>query len=157
MPGGISLELKAQVEIKGRLLKALIARPDEIGRKAVWAGMVRLVEAVEAKAKEEVPVATSNLLRSITSTVSPDGTRGEIRATAPYAKFVHEGTGLYGPFKRLIRPTTKKALFWPGAAHPVKSVKGMKPNPFFARALRRVDAQKEFSAGTMNYLQTLTG
>ncbi len=41
------------------------------------------------------------------------------------------GTGLHGPYKQafIIRPTEKKALFWPGAAHPVKAVlhPGMEP------------------------------
>lgn len=51
-----------------------------------------------------------------------------------YARWVHDGTGLYGPLKRKIVPRTKKALHWKGAAHPVKSVKGMKPRPFLAQA-----------------------
>lgn len=51
-----------------------------------------------------------------------------------YAIYVHNGTGVYGPKGEAIVITAKnkKALFWPGAAHPVKSVtiKGIKPNPF---------------------------
>ncbi|MBL7400851.1 hypothetical protein IL380_24525, partial [Escherichia coli] len=43
-------------------------------------------------------------------------------------------TGLYGPMRRKIVPKTKKALHWKGAAHPVKSVQGMKPRPFLAQA-----------------------
>lgn len=147
------MELKVKVEIKGELLKELISRPADLARGSIHAGMTWLVEAIEAKAKKEVPVKTSNLLRSITSNVSADGKKGEIRAIAPYAKYVHEGTGLFGPFKTLIRPTTKKALFWPGAAHPVKSVKGMKPRPFFTRALAQIDPQKVFEDGIWNYLQ----
>jgi phage gpG-like protein len=45
-----------------------------------------------------------------------------------YAALHQFGTG---PF--VIRPKTKKALFWPGAKHPVKSVKhpGIPARPFF--------------------------
>jgi hypothetical protein len=48
----------------------------------------------------------------------------------PYAKYVHEGTGLYGPNGARIVPKTKKALYWPGADHPVKSVAGQQKQPF---------------------------
>jgi len=152
------MEINVKVEIKGKLLKELKENPGEVSRKSIWAGMTWLVEAIEAKAKKEVPVKTSNLLRSITSNVSADGKKGTITAAAkkdgkPYGLFVHEGTGLFGPFKRLIRPTTQKALFWPGALHPVKSVKGMKPNPFFTRAVSQVDPQKVFEDGVWSYLQ----
>ena len=147
------MEIKVSVEIKGALLKKMMSVPEEVATGITRAGMIRLVEAIEAKAVKLVPVRTSNLQRSITSNVSPDGKKGEIRATAPYAKYVHEGTGLFGPFHQLIRPKTKKALFWPGALHPVKSVKGQKPNPFFTRALAQVNPQEVFDAGIGGYLR----
>lgn len=45
-------------------------------------------------------------------------------------KFVTEGTGLYGPLNHRIIPRTKRALYWEGAAHPVKSVAGQEANDF---------------------------
>jgi hypothetical protein len=33
-----------------------------------------------------------------------------------------------------IFPTEKKALFWPGAQHPVRSVRGQKGKPFLRDA-----------------------
>lgn len=56
-----------------------------------------------------------------------------------YGRFVHEGTGIYGPRKQLIVPKRAKALrFKPkggtGFVY-VKSVKGMKPNRFLTDAL----------------------
>lgn len=56
-----------------------------------------------------------------------------------YARFVHDGTGLFGPKKRKITPKTKKALrFKPkGSARFVirRSVAGMVANPFLKDAL----------------------
>jgi bacteriophage HK97-gp10 putative tail-component len=56
-----------------------------------------------------------------------------------YARFVHDGTGIYGPRHHMITPLTSKYLvFKPkGGSHLVfaKSVKGMRPNPFLADAL----------------------
>jgi HK97 gp10 family phage protein len=151
------MEIKTRIEIKGKLLKDLLDKPEEVMRKSIWSGMAHLVEEIEARAVKETPVKTSNLVNSITSTVSADGKRAEVRATAPYAEFVHRGTGLFGPFKQRIFPLTKKALFWPGALHPVKSIKGMKPNPFFARALRQIKPQQFFEAGVAGYLKQMGG
>ncbi len=54
-----------------------------------------------------------------------------VKTTQPTKlKFVTEGTGLYGPLHQRIYPRTKKALYWEGAEHPVKSVSGMEANDF---------------------------
>lgn len=58
-----------------------------------------------------------------------------------YARYVHEGTGLYGPLHHLIRPRSAKALAFPGKAYGksgkivVRYVRGMKPNAFLRDAL----------------------
>lgn len=56
-----------------------------------------------------------------------------------YARLVHEGTGLFGPKKRAITPTTKKALRFKPKGSPRyiirRSVKGMVGNPFLKDAL----------------------
>lgn len=81
-----------------------------------------------------------NLKSSGTTAFSGHGfdTAAEIKFTAPYAIYVHEGTGIYGPKQApyTIVPVNKKALFWPGAAHPVKKVtiRGMKARPFLKEA-----------------------
>jgi hypothetical protein len=50
--------------------------------------------------------------------------------TASYAPFVEFGTAPH-----TVYPKEKKALFWPGAAHPVRMVNhpGSKPNQFMER------------------------
>jgi hypothetical protein len=50
--------------------------------------------------------------------------------TASYARFVE-----YGTLPHTILPKDKKALYWPGAAHPVRSVAhpGSKANPYMER------------------------
>ena len=151
------MEIKATVKIQGKLLKAVMANPAEVSRKILWSGMVNLVEEIEARAKKEAPVRTSNLVNSITSSVSSGGLKGEITAGAKYAEFVHRGTYLQGPFKQTIPLTIIKALFRPGAAHPVKWPKGMKPNPFFSRALKQIKPQKVFEDGALGYLKSLGG
>jgi hypothetical protein len=116
------------------------------------AGMINLVSSVEALAVKKAPKKTSNLARSRTSNVSADGNKGTISFTAPYAAYVHEGTGLFGIYHKRIEPKTKKALFWPGAAHPVKSVKGMKGRPFVTDAVAEVNVDEAFNEGMRNYL-----
>lgn len=54
--------------------------------------------------------------------------------------YIHEGTGIYGPRRRPIRPRRKKVLRFTvrGQPEPVfaTSVKGIRPNPYLRKALR---------------------
>ncbi len=132
---------------------------DEIrgdARGAKKAGMISVVMGVEAIAKRNAPVGEggggSNLANSGTSEVNEDGSKGEIRFTAPYSRYVHEGTGLYGPHRTKIVPKTAKALYWPGARHPVRAVKGMEGQPFLTDAAEEADLNKLFAEGVSRYL-----
>lgn len=68
----------------------------------------------------------------LTQTFKAELTTGMLRwfPTASYAPFVEFGTKPH-----MIYPKDKMALYWPGAAHPVKSVNhpGTKPNDFMGR------------------------
>lgn len=108
-----------------------------IVREELASGITRLGKQTEAFGKREVPVVTHTLQRSITSSnaspgrlVSEIGTQG-----VPYARPVHDGAAPH-----VIVPVNKKALFWPGAAHPVRRVNhpGNRANPFLKRALMLV-------------------
>lgn len=55
-----------------------------------------------------------------------------------YARWVHDGTGIYGPKARPIRPKTAKYLRWvdkAGTPHFARQVRGMKPNTYLKSAL----------------------
>lgn len=55
-----------------------------------------------------------------------------------HARWVHDGTGIYGPRRRRITPTTKKALAFQsrrGRRVVVRSVRGMERNEFLKDAL----------------------
>lgn len=116
-----------------------------------WAD--RVGHDVVNEAKRECPVDEGTLRGSIThvSTVDSRGAKVVVGSPLPYAEYVHEGTGIHGPKGTPIVPVTKKALKfkWDGPGGAVrskdkrgyvfaKSVKGQKPNPFLARALRTV-------------------
>ncbi len=49
--------------------------------------------------------------------------------------YVRKGTGIYGPSGQRIRPRRARALYWEGAQHPVKSVRGSPPNDFVTPVL----------------------
>jgi hypothetical protein len=113
-------------------------------------GMTNVVTDVEARAVKKAPVDTSNLVNSITSFVANNGRTGVVKATALYAQFVHDGTDPH-----VIRPKSKKALFWPGAASPFKKVNhpGTKPQPFITDALEEADIDALFNEGLQNFLR----
>jgi len=122
------------------------------------AGLTRLVEVIEGKAVKGAPVRTSNLANAISSSVDDDGEAGRVfvSGAAPYGEYVHFGTGIFGPRRQRIRPKKARALFWPGPAHPVMSVAGMKARPFLHDAARETDISKEFERGISSYLRGRT-
>jgi len=98
------------------------------------------------KAKENVKVDDGHLRSTIDHNVTVLPGRVTMRAGSPldYGLYLHEGTGLYGPKKRVIRPVSAKALRF--------SVKGVGPGgrglakgnrPFvFAKFVRGVKPDK---------------
>ncbi len=105
--------------------------------------------AVESQAKRNLSgeggpkrVDTGRLRASIATTVVYRN--GEpvvlIGTNVRYARWVHDGTGIYGPHHTPIRPRQAKFLrFRPrggGRYVYARQVKGMRPNPFMRNALR---------------------
>jgi len=93
--------------------------------------ITRITTIALASVKRETPVKRGTLRRSETYEIdSPQ--QGHIGTNLKYARAVHEGLP-----PRVITPVHKAALFWPGAAHPVKKVNhpGTKGNPFFTRGI----------------------
>jgi len=102
---------------------------------------------IEAEAVRRAPVAKfggkrkgGNLKNSGTTEFLGGGfdTVAKTKFTAPYAIFVHEGTGIFGYKMQAytIEPKNKKALFWRGAPHPFRKVtiRGMRARPFLKQA-----------------------
>ena len=79
-------------------------------------------------------VQTGRLRSSITHEVSSDerGLVARIGSNVEYARYVEEGTE---PHR--IEPVRKRALHWPGAAHPVLAVNhpGTRAHPYLRPAL----------------------
>jgi HK97 gp10 family phage protein len=127
------MELKINLKISPAL-----KRLRENLEAAIEAGLLRAAAAVEARAVEEAPVVRSHLVNSIRKYIQ--NRRAVITPVARYALYVHQGTGIYGPHKTRIVPTTKKALaFQIGGKWIIRrSVKGQKPNPFMKRAFDEV-------------------
>ena len=100
--------------------------------------MAGMLSAAADAARANAPERTGALRASIEAFITGPGA-GTIKAAAPYASFVHDGTGIYGASGSAytISARVRKALFWPGAAHPVRSVRvqGMAGRPFITDAL----------------------
>ncbi|WP_326642873.1 hypothetical protein OG884_05775 [Streptosporangium sp. NBC_01755] len=93
-----------------------------------------------AGGQDRVAVDTGNLKNSIGQDFDDDGMGFEAGPTANYGAAVE-----FGSDPHVIRARNKKALFWPGAEHPVKQVNhpGSAPQPYmrpaFEAAIRSVD------------------
>lgn len=130
-----------ELRLDDRELKKL---PAELDRKAERA-VHRTALMIEARAVLNAPKRTTNLINSGTTDFRPAGldsvayvkfTAKNARGEA-YALYVHEGTGIYGPKGKRIRPVRAKALMFMIDGQPVfrKSVKGMKGRPFLKQAM----------------------
>ncbi len=63
----------------------------------------------------------------------------EVQTTQPLKlQYVTQGTGVHIG-KGRIYPTKKRALYWQGASHPVRSVAGQRANDFVSPVLTKVE------------------
>jgi len=105
--------------------------------------MTRQTQLVAARARDLAPRSTGKLRASIKVTMvpGPTGLIGKVEATAPYAKYVHDGARphlILPKNKTVLKFPTKGsgAVIWrPSAQHP-----GQAGNPFLKRALQEVIA-----------------
>lgn len=93
--------------------------------------------------KGVVPWRTGFLVQSFRA----EQTAGMLRwfPTASYAPYVEFGTAPH-----VILPKEKKALYWPGAAHPVRRVNhpGTRANPFMERIVSTSQREIDATFGT---------
>lgn len=113
-------------------------------------GIREVLRTVEGTARALAPVRTGRLRNSIRAYLTGTGA-GVLVASVPYAAYLHRGTGIYGPHRRgfHIKPRSKKALWWPGAAHPVRAVyqKGIRPRDFLRLAVSDALIARAFNEG----------
>ena len=85
---------------------------------------------IEAKAKGNVPVDTGHLRRGITTKI------GDMEVIVHTSNIKYARGVEFGTRPHLIKPKNKKALYWKGASHPVKSVRhpGSKAKPYLIPA-----------------------
>jgi len=93
---------------------------------------------VERMAQRVVRKDTGTLAASIhTERMIPVGVK--VGTNLRYARYVHYGTGIYGPYHRPITSKRGKYLvFWSKKYNRIiytKKVRGQTPNPFLQRAL----------------------
>lgn len=99
---------------------------------------------LHSRVMQRLPKKTSTLVRSVTTRFerpTPGVFAARIGTHMAYARYIEEGTGIYGPKARpiVIVAKNKKALFW-GAKLNGKfifrrrvTVQGMKPRPVWAQ------------------------
>lgn len=129
-----------KIEGVERLLEKV--KPPSFIHKEISLGLYQSGLAVQREAQLKVPVDTSRLRDSIVTKLDnakPLPRWAQVGTNVFYGPYVEFGTGIYGPKKRPIRPTTKKALAWKSKSGETiirSSVKGMRPRPYMIPALK---------------------
>jgi hypothetical protein len=137
--------MNLQGDLQGQLFTRDIPRDlHQFGRQVVDVHAKR----AQVLAKEETPKLSGELARTtdLRKVVDgPDTFVREVVPTRPYAKFVHGGTGLFGPLQRRIVPKFKRALRWVAGGRVIfaRSTAGQRPNPFLDRSFKRLLAESE--------------
>lgn len=92
--------------------------------------LVKRAIRVQNEAKRLAPVDNGTLRNSITYEVLRKNGKPLVRVgtNMKYARFVHDGTGIYGPKGRPIRPVNAKVLRWP-----VRGVSSSRPSTVAGR------------------------
>lgn len=95
--------------------------------------ITRLGQLILRSLQREAPVKSGRLRDSLHMDVVNGGMGAILSEGVAYGKFVREGTGPHA-----IYPRSKRALYWPGASHPVRMVNhpGTKANAYHERAVR---------------------
>lgn len=142
-----------KVVVNAGALRALLADPNGAVAQIIW----QKANNIATVAKTLAPRGPTGDLRKTTqATVAIENgvPVGTIASNKEYAIFVHEGTGIYGPKKEVIRPRQAKALQWPvtnpgkgrrrykggktQAYNYAKFVRGQKGVPYLKMAMERV-------------------
>jgi len=99
---------------------------------------------VAEEARRRAPRDTGALANSITARVTRRGSVsvGTVSVGAPYGRYVHDGTGIYGRRGAMIRPRRAQFLSWVdrGTGNRVyaRQVRGVPARPFLTDALAAV-------------------
>lgn len=143
-----------QVKINGlnkltKIAQQYPAVSEKYINKAISLSLLRILGAE----KVEAPFGVSGLLRDNWQT-SFGRFEGSIKALAPYAAYVHEGTAPHMPPVDQITPWANKKGISPWAIAMSIKKKGTKANPFLKRAVDKVqhDIEGEFATALQGTL-----
>ena len=138
------LTIKIEVDTR-KLIEASKRFPKETA-KTMRDAMESIGQQVQMLAGATAPAGkTGKLKQSVQYQVSEGGMVLDTRLdndVAPYAPYVHRGTGIYGPYKKpfKVAPVTRKALHWVQGGQKFFSkgheVKGQRPQPFLYNAFK---------------------
>lgn len=139
------MTISVQVTGGRELAEGLRRVSDELATTWLKAAVQAGAMIVRNEASARAPYRTGNLRRSIHHEVIRE-TRGEVAVAVgtnlDYAAAVEFGSGIHatrGPRRPIIiRPRNRRALYWPGAPHPVRAVRhpGVRPRPYLIPAFK---------------------
>lgn len=130
---------RIRTTVDRRVLNRILRGPDgPVVRKTVADAVL-----VVAEARRRAPADTGRLRASINYNLrrTAAGLKVDIGTRVAYGRWVHAGTGIYGPRRRRITPVRARALVFRPKGGPLvfaRSVAGMRPRRYLVEALKAV-------------------
>lgn len=129
------MAVSIRIDVNNRLINRLLRSPaGPLARNMLTRG-----NRVRREARRRINSQSGALARSITVDVVVENGGAGVRVgtSLHYARYVHDGTGIYGPRHRPIKPTRKKALAFSAGADTVivASSPGQRGTQFLREAL----------------------
>ena len=129
------MAVSVRIEVNNRVIQRLLRSPaGPLARNMLTRG-----NRVRRAEQRNINSRSGDLSRSLSVQIVIENGGAGVRVGSDlyYARFVHDGTGIYGPRQRPIRPTRKKALAFEGSRGQVfvASSRGQRGTKFLLRAL----------------------
>jgi hypothetical protein len=129
--------VSVRIDLNYKQINRILRSPNGL----VARNMKRRGRKVQRHAQRNVNSRTGALARSINVRLAMEaGAPGvEVYTDLYYALWVHDGTGIYGPRGRPIRPRRARYMVFRGSSGTLvyaRSVRGQHANPYLRNALR---------------------
>ena len=129
------MDVEVKIEGMNELMKDL-ADSGANSKRLVTSALANSSNKIQSEARKRAPHRTGSLQRSILAYLKYP--LAIVQVNEKYGVYIEQGTGIYGPEGRPIRPVKAKVLVFKIGGRTIftKEIKGIRAKPFFAPGIQ---------------------